>query len=394
MLLQHTVLNVVLIVFATIQVQGRTITAELAFARMDTCSALPSTYSYSGIGVRELVKEIPYMPGLTNPMKATIEFSETDSLMLVWGKANADEERLSFYLVDNQAKKTASEISFELHQSRGHEYYNGTIKIPGDEGLMPKMLLTFRYYPIPKMLMYRRLDFRLGAVTIGGRKVKVALVPENKSSFQITSRSSILIDQDGDGHFQMEGSIDSLGKFQRAESYVISQPFPLASTAYEITKISSDGHELELTQTKSFVGITIGLPVPDLSIETLDGNTHNLGSLRGNIVVLNWWHIRCSPCIEEMPGLNDLVEKYASDRVIFLAVADNTPAELKEFFKNHTFGYQITLCSDRLRETLGRVYPRHIIIDATGLVVYNQTGGSPRVGQKLDNVIAALKVEP
>lgn len=390
---QRVVLNVFLIVFATIQVQGRTITAELAFARMDTCNALPSTYSYSGIGVRELAKEIPYLLQLTDPMKATIELSDTDSLMLVWGKANADVEMLSFYLVDNQAK-TASEISFELHQSRGHEYYNGTIKIPGDEGLMPKMLLTFRYYPIQKMLMYRRLDFRLGAVTIGGRKVKVALVPENEFSFQRTSRSLILIDQDGDGHFQMEGSVDSPGKFQRSESYAISQPFPLGSTAYEITKISSDGHELELTQTKSIMGINIGLPVPNLSIETLDGNTHNLGSLRGNIVVLNWWHIRCSPCIEEMPGLNDLVEKYASDRVIFLAIADNTPAELKEFFKNHKFDYQITLCSDRLRETLGRVYPRHIIIDATGVVVYNQTGGSPRVGQKLDTVITALKLEP
>lgn len=390
---QHIVLNVFLIVFATIQVQGRTITAELAFARMDTCSALPSTYSYSGIGVKELVKEIPYLPQLTDPMKATIEFSETDSLMLVWGKANADEERLSFYLVDNQSN-TASEISFELHQSRGHEYYNGTIKIPGDDGVMPNMLLTFRYYPIQKMLMYRRLDFRLGAVTIGGRKVKVALVPENEFSFQRTSRSLILIDQDGDGHFQMEDSVDSPGKFQRSESYAISQPFPLGSTAYEITKISSDGHELELTQTKSITGITIGLPVPNLSIETLDGNTLNLGSLRGNIVVLNWWHIRCSPCIEEMPDLNDLVEKYASDRVIFLAIADNTPAELKAFFKNHKFDYQITLCSDRLRETLGGVYPRHIIIDATGVVVYNQTGGSPRVGQKLDTVIAALKVEP
>ena len=60
----HAVLYVFLIVFATVQVQGRTITAELAFARMDTCSALPPTYSYtySGIGVRELVKEIPYIP--------------------------------------------------------------------------------------------------------------------------------------------------------------------------------------------------------------------------------------------------------------------------------------------------------------------------------------------
>ena len=56
----HTALNIFLIVFATVQVQGRTITAELAFARMDTCSALlSSTYSYSGIGVGELRYRTP-----------------------------------------------------------------------------------------------------------------------------------------------------------------------------------------------------------------------------------------------------------------------------------------------------------------------------------------------
>ena len=66
----YAVLNVFLIVFATAQVQGRTLTADLAFARMDTCSALPSTYSYSGIGVSKFVKAIPYMPELVDPMKA------------------------------------------------------------------------------------------------------------------------------------------------------------------------------------------------------------------------------------------------------------------------------------------------------------------------------------
>ena len=128
-----------------------------------------------------------------------------------------------------------------------------------------------------------------------------------------------------------------------------------------------------------------------ISQKKSNGETINPGGLRGKIVVLNWWHIRCSPCIVEMPGLNDLVEKYASDGVVFLAVADNTPAELERFFRNHKFDYRITLCSDKLREVLGRVYPRHVIIDATGVVVYNQTGGSPRTGQKLDAVIAALK---
>ena len=386
----HVVLNVFLIVLTAAQVQGRTITADLAFARMDTCSALPTAYSYTGIYVSKFVMSLPHMPELADPMKATIELGDVDSLMLVWGKANEDEEGLSFYLVDDQAK-TVSRLSFDHRERGGRESYIGEITIPGDEGPTPKMLLAIQYDPIQKMMMYRRLDFRLGAVTVGGRKVSVALASENELSFRRTGRGLILIDRDGDGHFRMGGSVDSLGGFQRAEAYGVGQPFPLGSAAYEIVSVSSDGHVLELTRTKSSMGLNVGLQVPDLSIETLEGEILNLGDLRGEIVVINSWQTACSPCIAEMPSLNDLVEKYASDRVIFLAVADNTPTELDGFLKNHKFDYRITLASDKTKEALGQVFPRHVIIDARGVVVYNQTGGSPRTGQELDTVIAALK---
>ena len=40
---------------------------------------------------------------------------------------------------------------------------------------------------------------------------------------------------------------------------------------------------------------------------------------------------------------------------------------------------------------VGKAYPGHVIIDATGIVVYDETGGSPAAGQKLDTVIEALQ---
>ena len=107
----HAVLNLFLMVFATAEVQGRTITADLAFARMDTCSALPTGYSYTGIGVSKFVISSSHMPELADPMKAEIELSETDPLLLVWGKADEDEAGLSFYLVDDRARTVRDKLA-------------------------------------------------------------------------------------------------------------------------------------------------------------------------------------------------------------------------------------------------------------------------------------------
>jgi len=48
-------------------------------------------------------------------------------------------------------------------------------------------------------------------------------------------------------------------------------------------------------------------------------NTKNLG---GKIIVLNFWFIKCPPCIREMPELNKITETYKSDSsVVFFAIA-------------------------------------------------------------------------
>lgn len=77
--------------------------------------------------------------------------------------------------------------------------------------------------------------------------------------------------------------------------------------------------------------------------------------------------------------------------VVFLAIADNDAGELEGLFYKHKFDYTIALFSDKLKAMLGDVFPRHPIIDTGGVVVYDETEGSPRTGKKLDSVIAALR---
>ena len=67
----------------------------------------------------------------------------------------------------------------------------------------------------------------------------------------------------------------------------------------------------------------VGLDVPDFSAVDMNGKTYSLSSLKGKIVVINFWFVECKPCLIEMPDLNEIVEKYKSEEVVFLAFALN-----------------------------------------------------------------------
>lgn len=368
---------------------GETIEIHFEYARMDTCQALPQIHSYRGMAVEELSVLKPYMPELIDPRISTLQVGESDSLHLIWGKSGGSEDAFSFYLADDQAG-SASSLTFESVERWKREFFESSVTIPAGRGRAPALHLTLVYNPGRNTMMYRRSDFRLGSATIGGRTFQVALVSGNELAFRKAGGSFLLIDQNADGHFQLEGLTDASGSYRISEAYGLDQPIPVGAGVLEVGRVAADGLEMELIQSELTTGLNVGLQVPDVRIETLDGKSVNLAELEGNILVLNWWHTRCMPCITEMPGMNEVVAKYADDNVVFLAIADNDAGELEGFFEKHKFDYTIALCSDKLKAMLGDAFPRHLIVDTAGVVVYDETGGSPRTGKKLDSVISAL----
>src|SRR5688572_27422698 len=69
----------------------------------------------------------------------------------------------------------------------------------------------------------------------------------------------------------------------------------------------------------------VGKPVPALTLPALtsaSGEKVDLASLKGKVVVLDFWAPWCGPCKHEMPVLNKLAQKHAANVVVIGVLVD------------------------------------------------------------------------
>ena len=125
----------------------------------------------------------------------------------------------------------------------------------------------------------------------------------------------------------------------------------------------------------------------------INDNKVNTKNLAGKIIVLNFWFIKCPPCIMEMPELNKLTETYKTDSsVVFFAIALDKKDDLEQFLKNTRFGYTIIdngrYIADQYRITS---YPTNVIIDQNAKIYFHSSGLSTSTVPWLKKSIDKLK---
>jgi thiol-disulfide isomerase/thioredoxin len=72
-----------------------------------------------------------------------------------------------------------------------------------------------------------------------------------------------------------------------------------------------------------------GRTAPSFQFEKFGGGSVSSSSLRGRVVMLDFWATWCGPCIAEMPTLVKLAKEYESKGVIFVAANRDDEQEAK-----------------------------------------------------------------
>ncbi|WP_329805926.1 peroxiredoxin family protein [Flavobacterium facile] len=101
-----------------------------------------------------------------------------------------------------------------------------------------------------------------------------------------------------------------------------------------------------------------------LNFKDIAENNFTLDSLKGKVIVLNFWFIGCKPCVEEIPDLNKIHEKFKDKDVAFFAITFDSKKKLEEFGKKKQFNFTLVPNSrDVIRQFYVNAYPTTIIID-------------------------------
>jgi peroxiredoxin len=128
----------------------------------------------------------------------------------------------------------------------------------------------------------------------------------------------------------------------------------------------------------ALVGDVKGIPAPDFSLLTLDGQKVKLSDYRGKAVLLNFWATWCPPCKVEMPWFVDLQKQYGKDGLVILGVAmdDAEPAQIGKFASDLGVNYLVLLGTNKVSDDYGDVQylPTTFFIGRNGAIVDKLTG--------------------
>lgn len=141
------------------------------------------------------------------------------------------------------------------------------------------------------------------------------------------------------------------------------------------------------------------LPMPPAgNIETLgwtkdDGKIENLGSLKGKVVVLDFWATYCKPCLEEIPHLVALQEKHQAEgfQIVGLHVGgDEDKPLVPDFAKKLKMNYTIATPDDSLTSALmgnNSAIPQTFVFDRNGSLIKSFVGYDAKVKKDLEETI-------
>ena len=122
-------------------------------------------------------------------------------------------------------------------------------------------------------------------------------------------------------------------------------------------------------------------PAPPVRGETLEGEQLDLGSLRGQVVVLNFWASWCAPCRAEAGNLIAVAEQTKADGVTFVGVNVKDDADAARAFERKqgvtypSLHDQAGVVLTRFRAVVPQVPPTTLLIDREGRIAGRFIGG-------------------
>ena len=120
-----------------------------------------------------------------------------------------------------------------------------------------------------------------------------------------------------------------------------------------------------------------GAPAPDFALSDLSGRPVQLSTLKGQVVLVNFWATWCIPCRAEMPAIQQAYNARKGQGFTVLAVNLSEPKpDVQSYVTSLGLSFPVLLDARDAISNLYRVrgYPTSFFIDRSGTVAIENVG--------------------
>lgn len=144
----------------------------------------------------------------------------------------------------------------------------------------------------------------------------------------------------------------------------------------------------------------VGKPAIDFNATDLSGKEMSVSGLKGKVVWLNFWGLRCGPCLRELPALEALYQKYSKDGLVIVGInTDGVPSkEISRHFAERDDLKSVKLTFPVIPDeeiTIIDAYqlmgaPLNVMIDKAGVIQYYHEGYEDGDEKHYEEVVKSL----
>ena len=127
---------------------------------------------------------------------------------------------------------------------------------------------------------------------------------------------------------------------------------------------------------------------PEFTLKDLNDNTVSLASLRGKVVILDFWATWCGPCRKSMPLLDKFYTDTKPENVVVYGVnvweRGGKTDKVKPFITERGFHFPVLFGTNDLANAYGvQGIPTLVMIDPQGKIAYRHVGYNPTLPEVL-----------